>query len=391
MSSLQELLAKLISFKSLTPHDEGCQNFMIEELKRFGFQCETFNKEPVSNFFARYGTQPPLLVFAGHTDVVPPGEDKLWNTPPFQLTKTNMGLWQGRGVADMKGSLAAMISMAQSFIKNNPNFPGSLGFLITSGEEGDHYDLGTPIIMDALYKRGISIDYCVIGEPSSTNTVGDVIKIGRRGSLSGKLYLQGKQGHVAYPHLAKNPIHAISPALAELSSIEWDTGNNHFPPTTFQITHIESGGKANNIIPGELILQFNCRFSTEQNSKNLKEKILHCFQKHGLEPTIEWRLSGEPFLTSQGRLLEKTIQAIHSICAKEPELSTSGGTSDGRFIAPYGVEVLELGPVNKTIHQVNESIDMQELEKLAQIYYEICELIFDNKIPRCEAGYVSLT
>lgn len=239
----------------------------------------------------------------------------------------------------------------------------------------NHYDLGTPHVMAELKKKGISIDYCIIGEPSSTTTVGDVIKIGRRGSLTGKLLLEGKQGHVAYPHLAKNPIHTISPALAKLTAIQWDQGNAHFPPTTLQITSIQSGGLANNIIPGELTLQFNCRFSNEQTPQELQNKILECFQNEGLEPQIEWRLSGAPFLTSQGKLLESTIEAIHSICSIKPELSTSGGTSDGRFIAPYGVEVLELGPVNATIHQANESIDMQELERLAQIYYRICELI----------------
>jgi succinyl-diaminopimelate desuccinylase len=281
----------------------------------------------------------------------------------------------GRGVADMKGSLAAMMAMAARFTKAHPNFQGSLGFLITSGEEGDDFDKGTPYVMSELQKQGINIDYCVVGEPSSTTQVGDVIKIGRRGSLTGKLQLNGIQGHVAYPHLAKNPIHMISPALAELAAMTWDEGNAYFPPTTFQVTHIHAGGEANNIIPGKLSLHFNFRFSTEQTCESLQEKVLACFHRYDLNPSIAWRLSGEPFLTSQGVLLNACTAAITSLTKQEPALSTSGGTSDGRFIAPYGVEVVELGPVNASIHQVNECVSLADLEMLGDIYYAICENI----------------
>lgn len=374
MVSIKSLLHDLIAFKSVTPEDAGCQNYMIDFFKHHGFMCRRFDKSPVANFFARIGTSAPLLVFAGHTDVVPAGEQSRWHTDPFELTEVN-GLYYGRGVADMKGSLAAMMAMAARFTETHPDFKGSLGFLITSGEEGDDFDKGTPYVMSELQKQGIAIDYCVVGEPSSSTRVGDVIKIGRRGSLTGKLTLNGIQGHVAYPHLAKNPIHMLSPALTELATKIWDEGNAYFPPTTFQITHIHAGGEANNIIPGELTLHFNFRFSTEQTSESLQENVWACFNRHNLEPSIDWRLNGEPFLTSQGVLLDACIASTISITHQQPTLSTSGGTSDGRFIAPYGVEVVELGPVNASIHQVNECVSRDDLETLAEIYYAICEKI----------------
>lgn len=372
MSNIQDILAKLISFPSITPADAGCQSYMIDYLNQLGFECLPFDKAPVANFFARIGHQAPLLVFAGHTDVVPVGETSKWNSEPFALTEKE-GMLYGRGVADMKGSLACMMHMATRFLENYPEFKGSLGFLITSGEEGDDFLHGTPYVMEQLKKQGIHPDYCILGEPSSSERVGDVIKVGRRGSLTAKITLHGIQGHVAYPHLADNPIHRISPALTELSKTQWDEGNDFFPATTMQIIQIHSGGHASNIIPGELELTLNFRYSTEQNDRSLKQAVGDCFKNHGLNPEIQWRLNGEPFLTSKGKLLDATVSAIQSITKINPNLSTSGGTSDGRFIAPFGVEVIELGPVNASIHQVNETVSLKDLETLEKIYFSICE------------------
>ncbi|MBI2785861.1 MAG: succinyl-diaminopimelate desuccinylase [Legionella longbeachae] len=369
---LEKILAQLVSFPSITPEDAGCQEFMIQFFEQSGFSCQRMNQGPVSNFFASYGSTGPLLVFAGHTDVVPVGNLTKWLTDPFVLENKN-GMLYGRGVADMKGSLACMLLMAQRFVKSYPKFQGRLGFLITSGEEGDDYDMGTPYVMQLLAKQGIHLNYCIVGEPSSTDKVGDVIKIGRRGSLSAKINLHGKQGHVAYPHLAENPIHKISPALAKLTATVWDQGNEYFPPTSMQITHLHSGGHAANIIPGELILHLNFRYSTEQTQNSLKEKVATIFQEYDLNPDIEWRLSGEPFLTAKGALLESCKEAILEHTGNYPELSTNGGTSDGRFIAPYGVEVIELGPVNATIHQVNESVALNDLQQLENLYFSICK------------------
>ncbi|MGQ3889375.1 succinyl-diaminopimelate desuccinylase [Legionella sp. CNM-1927-20] len=374
MTLIRSLLTELVRFKSITPDDAGCQAYMIKYFNQLGFTCLQFNNPPVANFFAYLGTQAPLLVFAGHTDVVPIGDREQWHTNPFELVESH-GLAYGRGTADMKGSLAAMMVMAEHFIANNPHFRGSLGFLITSGEEGSLFNQGTPYVMSELKKRSIHPTYCIVGEPSSRHTLGDVIKIGRRGSLTGQLTLQGKQGHVAYPHLAQNPIHQLAPLLNELVQVQWDEGNEFFPPTSFQITHIHSGGHAENIIPGELLLQFNFRFSTEQTVQSLKTQVANYFKKHGIDAVLTWRLNGEPFLTCQGKLLDSCIQAITELTGKPPELSTDGGTSDGRFIAPYGVEVIELGPLNKTIHQVNECISLSDLTILSQIYYAICNQI----------------
>jgi succinyl-diaminopimelate desuccinylase len=371
-ANLHELLAQLVSFPSITPEDAGCQEFMIQFLEQLGFTCSRMNQGPVSNFFASFGSTGPLLVFAGHTDVVPVGDAAKWLTAPFVLENKNEMLY-GRGVADMKGSLACMLLMAQRFVKKYPTFPGRLGFLITSGEEGDDYDMGTPYVMQLLQSQGIHIDYCIVGEPSSTHKVGDVIKVGRRGSLNAKINLHGKQGHVAYPHLAENPIHTISSALAKLTSTLWDHGNEYFPPTSMQITYLHSGGHAPNIIPGELLLHLNFRYSTEQTQNSLKKRVVATFQEHDLNPNIEWRLSGEPFLTASGTLLNTCIEVITEQTGNTPELSTSGGTSDGRFIAPYGVEVIELGPINATIHQVNECIALNELQQLELLYFSICE------------------
>lgn len=372
MFCIKDLLTELVRFKSITPDDAGCQGFMMNFLENHGFVCQRFNNPPVANFFARLGTEAPLLVFAGHTDVVPVGDFSKWNSDPFELTEID-DFYYGRGVADMKGSLAAMMVMASRFVTDYPHFSGSLGFLITSGEEGDQFNKGTPHVMEELSRQGIKIDYCVVGEPSSTQEIGDVIKIGRRGSLNAQLIVHGKQGHVAYPHLAENPVHLVSKALMELTTTVWDEGNTYFPPTSFQVTHIHSGGEANNIIPGELTLHFNFRFSTEQTHQGLREKVQACFDSHGLNTAIEWQLSGEPFLTAQGKLLDACINAISTLTKRQPVLSTSGGTSDGRFIAPYGVEVIELGPVNATIHQVNECVNRFHLETLSEMYYSLCK------------------
>ncbi|RUQ80993.1 succinyl-diaminopimelate desuccinylase [Legionella septentrionalis] len=375
MTEIRELLAALISFPSITPRDEGCQEYMIAYLEKAGFQCQRFNCDPVANFFACYGTHGPLLLFAGHSDVVPAGDRAKWARDPFALTEEN-GVLFGRGTADMKGSLACMMTAASHFIKKYPDFPGRLGFLITSGEEGDQFDLGTPYVMAHLKEQGIHPDYCIVGEPSSSKMVGDVIKIGRRGSLTAKIVVHGKQGHVAYPHLAENPIHKVIPALQELTAYAWDAGNRYFPPTSLQITHIEAGGQAGNIIPGTLTLQFNLRYSTEQTAKLIEQQVQACFSRYDLNAEITWRLNGEPFLTDHGRLLDCTLKSIKFHMDFAPELSTSGGTSDGRFIAPYGVEVIELGPVNETIHQINECVSLNELLKLGDIYYTICEELF---------------
>jgi succinyl-diaminopimelate desuccinylase len=378
MNDIKQLLSELVQQPSISPEDSGCQALMMQYLQKLGFNCTVFDNPPVSNFFAVYGHEGPLLVFAGHTDVVPAGDLNKWRSDPFSLEEES-GLLYGRGVADMKGSLACMLVMAKRFIQTHPHFKGRLGFLITSGEEGNDFQLGTPYVMTQLQERGIHIDYCVVGEPSSTDYTGDVIKIGRRGSLSAKITLHGKQGHVAYPHLAENPIHTISPALHELTSMVWDSGNQWFPPTSMQITHFHSGGHAGNIIPGDLTLDLNFRYSTEQSEQSLKEQVADVFARYQLQPHIEWRLNGEPFLTARGTLVDNTCEAVRRQTGKTPQCSTSGGTSDGRFIAPYGVEVIELGPTNQSIHQVNEWVAEKELEQLEAIYFSLCELLFAEK------------
>lgn len=366
---LTSILAQLIACPSISPDDAGCQNVMQDFLRKLGFRCQQFDCPPVSNFYAEYGEGDHLFVFAGHTDVVPTGDLSLWKTDPFSLV-INDDLLLGRGVADMKGSLAAMLITAQRWVEAHPKC-GRLGFLITSGEEGDDYDVGTPYVMQQLQAQGKKIDFCIVGEPSSTLRIGDVIKMGRRGSLTCKLHLQGKQGHVAYPHLAKNPIHMLAPALAELSTTVWDQGSEHFPPTSLQITHIQAGGQASNIIPQDVHLHFNIRFSTAHTAEKLQTMIEDCFARHHLHPTYAWTLSGNPFLTQTGRLLQTCQQVIQEHTQQNPECSTSGGTSDGRFIAPYEVEVIELGPVNQTIHQINESGSLSDLVILSNMYYDI--------------------
>jgi succinyl-diaminopimelate desuccinylase len=372
MSELVELLKALISQHSITPIDANCQAIIGEYLTKLGFKVHSYPNPPVDNLYAQIGTGKPLFVFAGHTDVVPPGESKLWNTAPFEPTIDGNILY-GRGAADMKGSIAAMLVAAKKFIKKNPDFTGSLGFLITSAEEGEHFDLGTPYVMEQLAKQGIRLDYCIVGEPSSTNRVGDIVKIGRRGSLTANVTVAGIQGHVAYPHLADNPIHNASKAISELCHYSWDEGNSYFPPTTMQISNIHSGTGAGNVIPATLEFKFNFRFSPLQTVESLKQHVEAIMRRNDLgnDTTIDWRVNGHPFLTSQGTLLDATMASIEKTTNYSPELSTTGGTSDARFIAPYDVEVIELGPVNATIHQANECVDLNELHTLASIYKHI--------------------
>lgn len=372
MSELLNLLQNLIAFPSITPKDAGCQQYMIDFLSNLGFRIHQFPNAPVDNFYAEIGHSGPSLVFAGHTDVVAAGNLSHWQSPPFEANLSNDKVY-GRGVADMKGSLAAMLIATKDFLKDNPCFNGRLGFLITSGEEGDQFDLGTPYVMKQLQQLNCHIDYCIVGEPSSTHTVGDVIKIGRRGSLTGELTLYGKQGHVAYPHLAINPIHKAASVLNILCSTQWDNGNQYFPATTMQISNIHAGTGEGNVIPAQLTLKFNFRYCTETNDTSLRHRVEHLLKQHDLNYDINWRLNGQPFLTNPGVLIEACQQAIHQTVGLEPQLSTSGGTSDARFIAPYGVEVIELGPVNATIHQVNECTDLHQLHQLKDIYLNIAQ------------------
>jgi succinyl-diaminopimelate desuccinylase len=365
-------LAKdLIQRPSVTPKDEGCQEVMIKRLKALGFSIEVMIFEDTTNFWARRGTQSPLFVFAGHTDVVPAGNLEQWQYPPFEPTVKEEFLF-GRGAADMKGSLASMVVAVEEFIKANPNHQGSIGFLITSDEEGPFIN-GTVKVVETLMERGENIDMCIVGEPSSTDIVGDVIKNGRRGSITGDITIKGIQGHVAYPHLANNPVHHSLMALQELTNMEWDQGNKYFPPTSFQIPNISAGTGASNVIPGELKVQFNLRFSTELNNDIIMSKVIAVLDKHQLEYSIDWTLNGDPFLTDTGTLLESVVKAVNDVNQTEPQLLTTGGTSDGRFIARMGGQVVELGPVNATIHKVNECVNIEDLEKLTKMYKKTME------------------
>ncbi len=374
MNTLQSLLATLIHYPSVTPEDRGCQQFIQQQLETLGFHCEKWDQPPVANLFARVGQKKPFLLLAGHTDVVPVGDEHLWQTPPFELIE-KQGLLYGRGTADMKGSLAAMLEATKRFLTDYPTFDGSLGFLITSGEEGNDFEKGTPVMMEKLKALGQLPDYCVVGEPSSEHDTGDVIKIGRRGSLSAEVTFMGKQGHVAYPQLAINPIHLALEALTTLAHTVWDAGNEHFPPTSLQMTHIHAKGHASNIIPGDLAVHLNLRYSTEQTAQGLIQKIEALFASFNLSPLITWRHNGDPFLTSKGNLLDACIKAIQTELHRTPMTSTTGGTSDGRFIAPYGIEVIELGPSNKTIHQVNECVSLENLIALERVYYRLMQML----------------
>ncbi|KKC98938.1 succinyl-diaminopimelate desuccinylase [Photobacterium halotolerans] len=365
-------LAKdLISRQSVTPADAGCQDVMIARLEKLGFKIETMVFEDTTNFWARRGTEAPLFVFAGHTDVVPAGPAAQWHTPPFEPTVID-GYLHGRGAADMKGSLACMIVAIERFVAENPDHKGSIALLITSDEEGPFIN-GTTRVVDTLEARQEKIDMCIVGEPSSTHEVGDVVKNGRRGSITGDLIVKGVQGHVAYPHLADNPVHKAMPALAELSATIWDNGNDYFPPTSFQIANVAAGTGASNVIPGEFHVQFNFRFSTELTVDDIKRKVHSVLDAHGLDYDLIWTFSGHPFLTDEGTLLEAVVSAIEEVNHKRPELLTTGGTSDGRFIARTGAQVVELGPVNATIHKVNECVKMADLEKLTDMYQKVME------------------
>ncbi|WP_207062351.1 succinyl-diaminopimelate desuccinylase [Motiliproteus sp. SC1-56] len=363
------LAMDLISRPSVTPEDAGCQAVMIERLEKLGFEIEQLPFEDVSNFWARRGTQGPLFCFAGHTDVVPSGPEDQWSHPPFK-PGIHEGKLYGRGAADMKGSLAAMVTALERFIERHPDHRGSIALLITSDEEGDFIN-GTTRVVDVLEARDEKIDWCIVGEPSSTDKVGDTIKNGRRGSLSGNLKVHGIQGHVAYPHLVRNPIHLAAPALAALATQVWDQGNDYFPPTSFQISNIHAGTGANNVVPGDLEVMFNFRFSTEVTAEQLKERVKQILEAHELDYALDWTLSGNPFVTAEGELVEACKQSVKAITGLDTELSTSGGTSDGRFIAPTGAQVVELGPCNATIHKVNENVRARDLDTLSELYENI--------------------
>ncbi len=371
MNPTLDLAIDLMSRKSVTPDDEGCQQVLADRLAPLGFDIRHMPIEGVENLWARRGTGAPLLVFAGHTDVVPTGALSDWDSDPFSPVIRNGRLF-GRGAADMKGSLAAMVVAAERFVEKHPDHKGSLAFLITSDEEGDAYH-GTEAVVKRLTEEGEQITWAIIGEPSSSEQVGDTVKIGRRGSLLGRLRIRGIQGHVAYPHLAKNPVHLVAPAILDLSCEQWDMGNDAFPPTSFQISNFQSGTGASNVIPGEANVVFSFRFSTEVTADILEAKVREILDRHQLDYVLECELKGVPFLTEKGLLIRAVQDAVGRVTGFSPELSTAGGTSDGRFIAPTGAQVVELGPVNKTIHQANENVSVDALEPLAAMYEGIME------------------
>ena len=370
-SAVLDLTRDLIARASVTPDDAGCQAELAQRLIAAGFECETLIFGDVTNLWARRGTQSPCVVFAGHTDVVPTGPLDQWDSPPFVPTERD-GLLFGRGAADMKSSIAAFVVAAEEFVRHHPNHKGSIALLITSDEEGPSIN-GTVKVCEALKARGEVLDYCIVGEPTSGTQLGDTVKNGRRGSLSGNLVIKGKQGHVAYPHLARNPIHLVAPALAELTSIEWDQGNDYFPPTTFQVSNLHAGTGATNVVPGTAELMFNFRFSTESTPQGLKQRVTELLDRHGLTYDLTWTLSGEPFLTPQGTLCQAVSQAILDETGVQTQLSTTGGTSDGRFIAKICPQVIEFGPINASIHQLNEHIQLDALEPLKNIYRRTLE------------------
>jgi len=374
MTPTLELAIDLINRPSLTPEDAGCQRLMCSRLEKIGFNIEHLPFGDVKNIWARRGSGGPIFAFAGHTDVVPTGPLENWQSDPFK-SDIRDGYLYGRGAADMKGSLAAMITACEAYIAENPDSTGNIAFLITSDEEGPSIN-GTVKVIEHLQQRGEKIEWCLVGEPSSSEKLADTVKNGRRGSLNGNLTVNGVQGHIAYPHLAKNPIHSAVVALSELTKIQWDNGNEFFPPTSFQISNIQSGTGVTNVIPGKLELLFNFRFSTEVTADELKQQVEQCLKKNNVDFSIQWTLSGNPFLTSKGKLLEATSSAIKEITDIDTIISTSGGTSDGRFIAPTGTQVIELGPVNKTIHQIDERVKVDDLDTLSAIYHSILKKIF---------------
>jgi succinyl-diaminopimelate desuccinylase len=373
MSPTIDLAHDLIGRPSVTPDDRGCQDLIARRLGAIGFRIESMHFGEVSNLWARRGDSRPLLCFAGHTDVVPTGPLDQWTSDPFTPTLRD-GLLYGRGAADMKGSLAAMVTAIESFVAEHPDHSGSIAVLITSDEEGPSVN-GTVKVVERLEQRGEKIDYALVGEPSSHARLGDTIKNGRRGSLSGILKVYGKQGHVAYPQLALNPFHASAPALAALCAEVWDQGNAHFPPTSFQIANLNMGTGADNVIPGRLDAQFNLRFSTELTPESIKARVSRILDAGGFDYDLTWRLSGNPFLTPAGELVAATRAAIRSVTGIDTQLSTSGGTSDGRFIAPTGAQVVELGPLNATIHQIDECVGVAELDQLSAIYRRLLQTL----------------
>jgi len=371
MTPTLELAHELLRRPSVTPEDGGCQALIAQRLAALGFRVEFMPFNVVTNLWARRGDSAPLFCFAGHTDVVPPGPREHWDSDPFE-PEVRDGLLYGRGACDMKGEIAAMVTAVEGFIRDHPDHPGSIAFLITSDEEGPSID-GTARVVETLEARQEKIDWCLVGEPSSHERVGDTLKNGRRGSLNGFLKVMGKQGHVAYPDRALNPLHILAPFLVELVDEEWDQGNAFFPATTFQIANLNMGTGAENVIPGTLTAQFNLRFSTELDAETIQRRVVAILDRGGFVYELIWRLSGNPFLTPAGALVEAASAAVREIMGYRPELSTGGGTSDGRFIAPTGAQVLELGAVNASIHQVNECVGVQELEQLSAIYRRILE------------------
>ena len=371
MSATLDLAIDLIGRRSVTPEDAGCQRLMMERLGTLGFINESLRFGDVDNFWSRRGDKGPLFCFAGHTDVVPTGPVDAWESDPFAPEIRN-GMLYGRGAADMKGSLAAMVTATERFVAHHPNHRGSIAFLITSDEEGPSID-GTVKVVETLEARDEKIDWCLVGEPSSTERVGDVIKNGRRGSLGCVLTVKGIQGHVAYPHLARNPVHELAPALAELAATEWDQGNEFFPKTTFQISNIHAGTGTTNVIPGACEVTFNFRYSTESDEQALRERVAGILDHHRLDYELDWALSGLPFLTPRGELVDAACEAIIETAGIDAKLSTAGGTSDGRFIAPTGAQVLELGPLNATIHQIDECVSVDDLDTLSIMYERILE------------------
>jgi len=365
-----DLAQQLIRRPSLSPDDAGCQEIMIARLEAAGFHVEPMHFGDTLNFWATRG-EGKTLAFAGHTDVVSTGDHKLWVTGPFEPTLRD-GMLYGRGAADMKGSLAAMVVAAERFVAANPNHQGRLAFLITSDEEASAVN-GTVKVVNALMERNERLDYCLVGEPSSTTRVGDIVKNGRRGSMTANLHVHGVQGHVAYPHLADNPVHRAMPALNELVATVWDNGNEFFPPTSMQIANINAGTGSNNVIPGELYVQFNFRFSTELTDAIIKQRVAELLDRHNLQYTLNWVVSGQPFLTSRGALVDAVVNAVRHYSEITPELQTTGGTSDGRFIALMGAQVVELGPVNATIHKINECVHAADLQVLSRMYQRIME------------------
>ncbi|MBI1943662.1 MAG: succinyl-diaminopimelate desuccinylase [Betaproteobacteria bacterium] len=369
MQGALELAQQLIRRRSVTPEDGGCQALIAERLERAGFRCEPMRFGEVNNLWARRGAGRPLLCFAGHTDVVPTGPLAEWHSDPFVPTVRDGRLY-GRGAADMKSSIAAFVVATEIFLQERPDHSGSIAFLLTSDEEGPALD-GTAKVVETLKARGETMDYCIVGEPTSVDALGDMLKNGRRGSLSGRLTVRGIQGHVAYPHLARNPVHQLAPALAELAKTQWDPGNESFPPTTWQVSNIHAGAGAGNVIPGSVEVDFNFRFSTASTDAALMQRVEAILSKHGLDYSLSWVLGARPFLSAQGKLAQTVLEICRRHTGRRAELSTTGGTSDARFIVEISPEVLELGPVNASIHKLNEHIDLGALEQLPRIYLDV--------------------